>query len=579
MKVSDYVIQFLESKKVEDIFTISGGGCMHLIDSLGKSNKIRYICNHHEQATAMAMEGYARLKGKPGVGIVTTGPGGTNTLTGVMGAWTDSIPCIFISGQVPTSQLKTGTGCRQVGDQEIDIVSMVKGITKFSCAVMDGKDIKYALEKAYFEATTGRCGPVWVDIPLDVQSQTIKPEELCGYSPSYVAPVPTASQVRNICTQLKQAKKPLIVVGRGVRSSEHGIDALNKFLNITGMPVVTGAHSGVDVVNTSYDNYCGRIGVLGHRSSNHIVQQCDFLIVVGSRLGLKMTGYDFRSFAESAKYKAMVDIDINEMRKPNILFDELVHSDAGVFFNELISNLKTYRPSDDVLSWRSHCAYLRSQEKFVLDHHKNVGEYCSNYCFVDEYSKIVDPAVPTITSNGSAHVVTLKGMSLTKKQRLFTNVGCASMGYGLPAAIGACVATKSKVVCIEGDGSLQMNIQELQTIKHYRLPVVLYVINNGGYLSIKLTQERYFNSKYVGTNANSGVSCPSLENISCAYGIKYLQIKSNSDIEKIVKQSLSCDGPVICEVFTDPTEKHEPRVVSIINEQGQFVPGKLTDME
>lgn len=577
MKVSDYVIKFLESKNIKNVFTISGGGCMHLIDSLGKS-KINYICNHHEQATAMAVEGYARMNGHIGAAIVTTGPGGTNTITGVMGCWTDSVPSLFISGQVQTGHLSVNTGCRQVGDQEINITEIVKSITKYAKTVLNKNEIPYELEKAYQIATTGRPGPVWIDIPLDIQSQDINLEEIKFYDTEYVYPSPEHSELEYVINSLKNAKKPLLIVGSGIRLSPGGLNNLRKFLDLTKIPVVTGIHSAVDTVNETYENYFGRIGVLGQKSSNRIVQESDLIISVGSRLTIKMTGFNYKAFGKNA-IKIVVDIDKHEMNKFNIIADKKIYSDSGNFFQSLINKKEEYYDKIDISEWSKYCKNIRKNEELVLKKHRDVKNITSNYTFIEELSKLIPENVPTITSNGSAHVITLKVMQTKGEQRLFTNVGCASMGYGLPAAIGACVANDyKKTICIEGDGSLQMNIQELQTVVHHKLPLLIFVINNEQYLSIKITQDTYFNSNYVGSNIESGVSCPDLSKIANAYGIKYYSIKTNDEIKENLELIMKETGPIICEVFTDPNERHEPKVVSKMNQDGTFSPGELTDM-
>ncbi len=577
MKVTDYVVNFFESKGVKHIFTISGGGCMHLIDSLGKSKKISYICNHHEQATAMAMEGYSRMNEHIGVGIVTTGPGGTNMITGIMGSWLDSIPVFVVSGQVQTTQLSDGTGCRQIGDQEFNIVNTVKNITKYSKRVDNPNDIPYEMQKAYNLAITGRPGPVWIDIPLDVQAKRIDFRKAVDYTNYLPTKVPDLWQINQLIDKLKYSQKPLLVLGGGVRLSPGAKELLYQLLHKFNIPVVTGPHSAVDIVNESYDNYCGRIGILGQRSSNKIVQECDLLISVGSRLNIKMTGYKFEAFAKHA-YKAVVDIDIDEMNKFNILADLKIHSDSAMFFKRIIHLTQDMKLQID--PWLNYCNGLRKKERYVFEKHRKYKGFSSNYCFIEGLSKLTPEYVPTITSNGSAHVVTLQTMKLKGNQRLFTNVGCASMGYGLPASIGACIANDGKkTICIEGDGSLQMNIQELQTIVHHKLPIIIFVINNGVYLSIKRTQETYFDSNYVGTNEDSGVTCPDLSKISYAYGIKYVSIHNNSEIESKISECLKYEGPIICEVYTNPNEKHEPKVTAVMNPDGTFSPGELTDMK
>jgi acetolactate synthase-1/2/3 large subunit len=516
MKVSDLVIEFLENKNISHVFTVSGGGCIHLIDSLGKSEKLKYVCTHHEQAAAMAVEGYARLKEDVGASIVTTGPGGTNAITGVLGCWLDSIPSIFISGQVSLSQMATNTGCRQVGDQEHDIISTVKSMTKYATLITDKNNILYELEKAYDLATSGRPGPVWIDIPLDIQGSIVDKNKLKIYSNKITPPQIDNNQIYKFLNLLNESKKPLFVVGNGIRLS-NSYDLFNNILKQTNIPALTGVHSGVDCIDNTYEYYAGRIGILGQITSNKIIQEADLLIILGSRLNVKMTGYNINGFAPNAK-KIFIDIDPNEVNKHQFNIDLFIHSDLKEFLyqiNNKISNL-------DIFDWRQHVKQLRSEQVYLYPKHQNIENYASAYYF---FHKLKDYTqnLPIITSNGSAHVCTLQTFNLKKDQRLFTNVGCASMGYGLPAAIGASFVNKEQdIICIEGDGSLQMNIQEFQTIKHYDLPIKLFVINNDGYLSIKITQESFFNGKEIASGKESGVSFPNLEKICLAYDLPYI---------------------------------------------------------
>lgn len=573
-KVSDYVIEFLKKSQVKNIFTVSGGGSMHLIDSIGKSD-INFVCTHHEQAAAMAAEGDARMGGISAV-VVTTGPGGTNTLTGILGSWLDSIPVIYISGQVPTSQLSAGTGCRQIGDQEFDIISVVKSITKYAVMIEDKNEIKYHLEKAYVKATTGRPGPVWIDIPLDIQGASINEDSLEGFSDPPERPIATPSDIEFIKQKLRLSKKPVVVVGSGIRRSK-AVHRLRNFLSVNNIPVMTGPHSGVDIVNDDYKHYMGRFGVLGQPSSNEIIQKSDLLISIGSRLNIKMTGYKYDSFAECA-YKVLVDIDKNEMNKYNVIADKKIVSDAGDF----LSSMDNRRLTDEknISSWLRECKQIRSSERLILEKHRKKTDYASTYCFIESLCHKTPEDTPIVTSDGTAHVVTLKTARLKGNQRLFTNVGCASMGYGLPAAIGASFAiNKGPVVCIEGDGSIQMNIQELQTVVHHQLPMKIFIINNDGYLSIRLTQDSFFDGRHVAIDKGSGVSFPDMKKIASAYGIKYYQIKTNEDINFTLDKVMGYnEGPCLCEVFTDPREKHEPKVMAKLKEDGTFEPGKLTDI-
>lgn len=573
MKVSDLVIEFLENKNISHVFTVSGGGCIHLIDSLGKSEKLKYICTHHEQAAAIAVEGYARLKEDIGAAIVTTGPGGTNALTGVLGCWLDSIPAIFISGQVSLSQMATNTGCRQIGDQEFDIVSTVKSMTKYATLITNKNDILYELEKAYDLAVSGRPGPVWIDIPLDIQGSSINKSNLKIYKEKISTVKSNKDQINNFLHLLNQSKKPLFVTGMGIRLS-NSYNLFNSILKQTNIPALTGVHSGVDCIDNTYEYYAGRIGILGQITSNKIVQEADLIIVLGSRLNVKMTGYNIPGFAPNAK-KIFVDIDENEILKHKFNIDLFIHSDLKEFLIEInnkISNL-------DISEWRKYVKQLRSEQIYFYPKHQNIENYASAYYFSHKLKDYANN-LPIITSDGSAHVVTLQTFNLKKDQRLFTNVGCASMGYGLPAAIGASFVNKDQdIICIEGDGSIQMNIQELQTIKHYNLPIKLFVINNDGYLSIKITQESFFNGKEVASGKESGVSFPNLEKICLAYGLPYMSVNNNNEYDNVLSEVFKTKGPIVCELFTYPYEKHEPKVIAKgIDKDGKIIPGELTDM-
>jgi acetolactate synthase I/II/III large subunit len=571
MKVSDLVIKFLEDKNISHVFTVSGGGSMHLVDSLGKAKKLKYVCVHHEQVAAMAVEGFYRLKEEVSAAIVTTGPGGTNTLTGVLGCWLDSIPSIFISGQVNLSQTSKDTGCRQIGDQEFDIVSTVRSMTKYAVMIKNKNDILYELEKAYELATTGRPGPVWIDIPLDIQGENVELELLKKHWSFNEKLSPTKKELNKFYELLNSSKKPLFVVGNGIRLSK-SYKLFNNLLKQSNIPALTGVHSGVDCIDNTYEYYAGRIGVLGQITSNTIVQEADLLIILGSRLNIKTTGYNIPGFAPNAK-KIFVDIDINEIDKHKFKIDLGIVSDLNEFLKNLqIENL-------NINEWRNFVKQERTKQVYFYPKHKNMEKYASAYYFSHKLNQYAGNK-PIVTSDGSAHVVILQTFTLKKDQRLFTNVGCASMGYGLPAAIGAAFSNnKEDVICIEGDGSLQMNIQELQTLVHYNLPVKLFVINNDGYLSIKITQENFFNSREVASGKNSGISFPNLEKLCTAYGLPYVSITHNDQMDEKIQQTLNTSGPIACELFTYPYEKHEPKVIHKgMDANGKIIPGQLTDM-
>jgi len=572
MRVSDYIIQYLRDKyNTDTIFTVSGGGCIFLIDSLGHTEGVNYVATHHEQAAAIAAEGYARMNNKLGVCIVTSGPGATNAMTGTLCSWLDSIPVIVISGQV-NKELTTNytrQSLRQLGDQEYNIVESVKNMTKYAVQVNDTNDIRFHLEKACTLATTGRSGPVWLDIPLNIQSAEINPEQLHGYNEFIEFPQASKLDIEQVITKWNNAKKPLLLVGNGIRLSG-GVNELRELLTKTNIPTIS-AVNGNDIVTSDYEHYCGRFGTHAQISANKLLSECDFLLSIGSRLYVRQTGYNFKGFAKQA-YRIYVDIDKNELDKPTLFPDHKIHSDAKDFINKLLQ--------EDInvsnLEWLAECKESNKAPK-VLPRHRNKKGSASVYAFIEQLSKVLPKDHHVVTSDGSANVVTMQVMDLTGNQRLITNTGCAPMGYGLPAAIGA--ATHNKIVCIEGDGSLHLNIHELQTMKHYNLPIKLIVINNDGYLSIKVSQKTFFNGNYVASEKNSGVSFPNYEKVIKAYDLPYYSIKDNDTIQPTLNKFLSQEGPCVLEIFTDPDEFHEPKVVAKLDAEGKFIPGELSNIQ
>lgn len=572
MRLSDYIIQFLRDQyDIDTIFTVSGGGCIFLIDSLGTTPGVQYITTHHEQAASIAAEGYARMNGKLGACIVTSGPGCTNAITGTLCSWLDSVPVIVISGQVNTDMTTNYTGLplRQLGDQEFNIVESVKNMTKYAVQVNDSSEIRYHMEKACKLATTGRPGPVWIDIPLNIQSANIEPETLIGYTDKQPEYKPEPTHMDTLMGKWKSAKKPLLVVGNGVRLSG-AVDDIREVLARTSIPTIT-AINGNDIVNSDYRYYYGRFGTHAQICANTLLSECDFLLTIGSRLYVRQTGYNFKSFAKQA-FRVYVDIDSEELNKPTLYPDIAINADAKKFIKELLKNeLPISNPG-----WLNQCDDINKAPK-VLQRHRDNKNYVSHYAFVEELSTVLPPEHHIVTSDGTANVVTMQVLDLKGDQRLFTNTGCAPMGYGLPAAIGASV--HNKIICLEGDGSLHLNIQELQTIKHYNLPIKLILLNNDGYLSIKLSQKSFFNERYVASEKNSGVSFPNFEKIIKAYDIPYCSIKTNRDIQPTLNQFLQQDGPCVCEVFTDPDEYHEPKVLAKLDKDGKFIPGELKNIQ
>jgi len=572
MRVADIVINFLKSKNINTAFTISGGGCIHLIDAL-RTSQMDVICPHHEQTALMASEGYYRMTGKMSANIVTTGPGGTNTITGLLGLWLDSIPSIIISGQVPSNQLAEGTGCRQIGDQEFDIISVVKPMTKYAAMVRRKEDILQMIEEAYDQALSGRPGPVWLDIPLDIQGAIVDENTLVGKQEWTETPPPSDNELDTLIEIIKQAKKPLVIVGNGIRLSDT-YNELNNFLKKSKIPVVTGPHSGVDAVDNTLSNYCGRIGILGQLTSNKIVQEADLLIGLGTRLPVKMTGYNIAEFSPNSK-KVFVDIDENEVRKHTFKVDQAIITDLALFFSKF--NKRDFNL--DIQDWLDFVKQTRATQQYYYPKHENIKDYASFYYLISKAPSIFKNT-PIVTSNGSAHVITLQTYQLNKDQRLFTNVGCASMGYGLPAAIGACVGNnRQNIICIEGDGSIMMNLQELETVVGNNLPIKIILINNDGYLSIKLSQEAFFKGEEFASSPVTGVTIPNFEKVADAFGIRYISISNNQEIEDKLNSMMDVEGPCIVEVFTHPKERHEPKVTHKgVDSDGKIIPGTLTDM-
>ena len=571
IKVSDYIVEFLRKKNISTVFTVSGGGCIHIIDSLGKSD-IEYICCHHEQSATMAAEGYARINNLPSCAVLTTGPGGINALTGVMGAFTDSIPMFIISGQVSLSQTIGDSGCRQIGEQEFPIIPTVKLMTKYSVMITNKNDIHSELEKAYDIMMSDRYGPVWLDIPLDIQGALI--ENDINHEIKINDKIKSIDiDLTNLINDLKYSKKPLIIAGNGIRLS-NSTYKFREFLKKHNIPAITTCHSGIDIINDDYEYYCGRFGILGQRSSNNIIQECDLLICIGSRLPLKTTGYDVNKFAPYAK-KYLIDIDLFELNKHKFTNNKII-SCAKIFIKNLNNQLNEFE--FDINSWRQSCLFKRKNDSFVQKKHYDLKNYASAYVFVEKLAQYTPEDIPIVTSNGAAHVVVQSTIKLKGNQRLFTNVGCASMGYGLPASIGACIANNKKsVVCIEGDGSIMMNLQELQTVKHHNFPIKIFIINNNGYASIKQTQMAFFKGAEYASGPNSGVTIPNFEKISNAFGIKYYKIEKNMELD-IIKNILEEKCPIICEVFTYPNEPFEPKVIAKgIDSNGKIIAGDLSD--
>lgn len=582
IKVSDYIAAFMVENGVTDLFTVTGGGAMHLNDSLGNHSELTSTYNHHEQACAIAAEAYARLTGKIALVCVTSGPGGTNAITGVMGGWVDSIPMFVISGQVKysTTIASTDVPLRQLGDQEFNIVDSVRCMTKYAVMLTEPELIAYHLERALFLALNGRPGPVWLDIPLNIQGAIIETESLVHYDSSEDSiqnvALPTDDIYVELLDKIRHARKPVILAGSGIRlSGQH--DIFIKILDHLQVPVVT-AWNAHDALWDDHPLYCGRPGTVGTRGGNFVVQNSDLLISLGCRMNIRQISYNWENFAKGA-YLVAVDIDEAELRKPTLSIDLPIHADLGDFLPGLHQQLVQSGQKSGNIEWLVWCRNINQKYPAVLSNYYSTNSPVNPYVFMDKLSHYLEEGDVTVAGNGSACVCSFQAMVVKKNQRLFTNSGCASMGYGLPAALGAAVALKGRrVICLDGDGSIQMNLQELQTIIHNRLNIKIFWLNNDGYHSIRQTQTNIFNSRFCGVSDASGISFPSAEKIAIAYGFEFVKIDSLDTIDDTLEYVLQSDQPLLCEVVLDPAQGFEPKLSSRALPDGTMISPSLEDM-
>jgi len=580
MKLSDYVMQFIAETGVKHLFMLSGGGAMHLVDSAGKNKNFSYICNLHEQACAIAADAYSQYTNNLGVALVTTGPGGTNTLTGVAGAWLDSIPLLIVSGQVKRPDMVGTRGVRQMGFQEIDIISMVHPVTKYAVTVMEPASIRYHLEKAVYLARHGRPGPVWIDIPLDVQAADLEENYLQGFDPAEIkdtAPLrPLAPDVRQALDLLGRAKRPVILAGNGIRLAH----AQNDFLRLIaalGVPVLT-TWKAADFLPDDHPLYAGRPGAVGQRGANFTQQNADWLLILGARLDLGQTAYTHGNFARAA-HKIMVDIDGAEISKMQMNMDVPVTADAGDFIRECLTQVSGSSPKNH-LAWLKQCKAWQKKYPVILPEYWNDKEFVNDYVLIDVLSDELsgnDLLIPG--SSGACSERTMQAFRAKTGLRIFNSQGLGSMGFGLPAAIGGCIASGLKrTVSIEGDGGFIMNIQELETVKRLSLPIKFFVLNNGGYVSIQTTQKNYFGGHYVGSSAASGVTLPDIKAVAKSYGLAAVQLKNHRNIRGRIKKILQMPGPVVCEVMVSPNQQTAPRISSKQASNGLMISLPMEDM-
>ena len=589
-KVAEYIADYIAKWGIRDVFTVTGGGAMHMNDAFGHHPGLHCTYQHHEQACAMAAEAYARVDNRMAAVCVTTGPGATNAITGILGAWMDSIPMIVFSGQaryattVPASGLKL----RSMGVQECNIVPVVTPLTKFAHMIVHPENIRYYLEKALYLAVNGRPGPVWLDIPLDVQGAIIETDELRGYDPSEnpeekPAEIPNEI-IEKILDKIESSERPVLTPGNGVRLAG-AINEFHRLVEILGVPVVTGM-SSVDALESDHPYFVGRSGGTGNRPGNFAVQNSDVLLSIGNRQGFAQTGFQYQDWARES-YTILNDIDENELKKPNLHVSLPVCGDAGELIRKLIQGAKR-RSADEKnplfrnRQWTEQCALWKEKYPVVTEkHYETIEKDCTNiYAFYEELSRAMEENALLTVSVGTSRVAGSQAFRVKKGQRFITNPNTASMGFCLPAATGICVAADRKpVVCVTGEGSLQMNIQEFQTIIQNRLPVKLFVINNQGYHSIRQTQQNYFQPPLVGVGAESGdLSFPDLSKLAPSYGFPYRAIHSSAELAGTIKDVLQEEKACVCEIFVTKLQKTEPKTSAKKLPDGKMISAPLEDM-
>lgn len=587
-RLADYVADFLVAHEVTDCFSVVGGGAMHLNDALGHKEGLKVTYNHHEQACAIAAEAYARLDNRIAAVCVTTGPGGTNAITGVVGGWLDSIPMFIISGQVRydttaryAMQFTDGLPLRAMGDQEYDIVKSVKPMTKYAVMIEEPLQIRYALEKGWHLATTGRPGPVWIDIPVNYQGMYIETDELMGYDAAeddvHLPPEVSQDTINTIIEKIRSAKRPVFHAGYGIRLSG-GYEKFRSVLEKLNIPVVT-YWNAVDLIEDEHPLYCGRAGNMGDRPGNWAIQNADLILAIGTRISIRQVGYNWKTWARAAEV-IMVDIDPAELKKPTLHVEMPVWADAKDFLTKMDESIGS--TVFDGEEWLATCNRWKRVYPAVLSRQwEENGKTANVYAFVRYLSSRLPENSLTAVSNGACCVVGNQAYVIQKGSRMANNSAVASMGYGLPAAIGTCIGGGRKTtICLEGDGSIMMNLQELQTILTNKLPIKIFLINNNGYHSIRITQSNLFSEHCkvgIGPESND-LSFPEFEKIAKAFGYRYYSAHSNAEMKQVVDEVLQIEGPVFCEIFTDTEQVWEPKSSTKRLEDGTLVSPPLEDL-
>ena len=580
MRVADYLANYIyEELGVKHVFLVTGAGIMHLTNGVVSHKKLKAICPHHEQTSSMAMDAYSRVTENFSVGYFTTGPGCTNAITGLSGAWQDSVPCLFVSGNVKKVETSANAGIpklRQFGVQELNIVPVVESICKYAVTLNDPKKIRYELDKAVYIAKSGRPGPVWIEIPMDVQSSQIDPESLEKFTPEKNNFTANPGQIEKIVNLLKESKRPVIIAGRGIRIAR-ATKILAEFVEEFGIPVVT-PFLAIDNIKSDHGNYIGKTGVKGNRPANFAMQNSDLILAIGTSLHVTVISYNYKQFAREAK-KIVIDIDDTSHKKKTITIDHFIKADAKEALLALIQTSKKIG-LNNYTDWLEQCIQWKKKYPVCLPEYKKIKNAINSYAFINQLSKQSSENDIFISDAGGTFYSISQGIQLTKSgQRYIPSGAMATMGFSLPAAIGASVATDGKrVLAITGDGSFQQNIQELQTLIEYNLPVKLFVLNNDGYESIRVSQKNYFNNRFIGESSQSGVSFPDTLKIASAYGIKAVRVSDYDKLEKVIDEVLNYDGPVICDVIAPRDQEIIPTVASKVNEDGTMSSRPLEDM-
>jgi len=584
MKLSDYVMRFIAAEGVRHVFLVTGGGAMHLNASLAQCPELEAVCNSHEQASALAAESYSKATNNLGVALVTTGPGGTNALTGVTGAWLDSTPMLVISGQVKRPDRMfaadgTPLGLRQLGLQEVDIVSLAEPVTKYAVAILDPSSIRYHLEKAVWLARNGRPGPVWIDIPLDVQACRIDESALPAFDPSELAPPPNcrlAEEVRETIEALNGAERPLLLVGNGVRLA-HAEEDFRRLFAYLGIPVEA-TWCAADIISSEDPLFIGRPGSLASRGANFALQNCDFLLSIGARLDFALTGYAPDRLARVA-HKVVVDIDPAELRKLYPYVQTPVCAGAGEFISELLRQREAIRPRDRHC-WNARCADWKARYPVVTPEHRRPNGKVSIYYLAEVIGTEAAPEDSMISgSAGSGIEIFLLACPTRTGQRIYHTAGLGAMGCAIPASIAVCLAgNRRRTVCVDGDGGFQFNIQELETVARLHLPIKFFVLNNNGYASIRTSQLNYFGKASIGCDSGTGLTLPDIGKIATAYGLSAAVIEDQCDLRNQVRRVLEMPGPVVCDVQVIPDEVRAPRLSSAQKPDGSFISKPLEDL-